>query len=75
LAKKIYDLQCAKCHGANLEGQPNWQKRLANGRLPAPPHDATGHAWHHADKVLAGITKNGLKPYAGNERHARLGQE
>jgi mono/diheme cytochrome c family protein len=63
--KQVYAANCAKCHGANLEGQPNWQDRLANGRMPAPPHDATGHTWHHADAVLAGITKNGLKPYAG----------
>ena len=35
--QKIYAAECAACHGANLEGQPNWQQRLANGRLPAPP--------------------------------------
>ena len=40
----IYADHCASCHGANLEGQPNWRTRLANGRLPAPPHDATGRA-------------------------------
>jgi mono/diheme cytochrome c family protein len=21
---------------------------LPNGRLPAPPHDGSGHTWHHA---------------------------
>lgn len=67
LGQKVYNSQCAKCHGANLEGQPNWQKRLPNGRLPAPPHDATGHTWHHADEIFVGITKHGLKPYAGND--------
>jgi mono/diheme cytochrome c family protein len=60
----IYGAQCARCHGANLEGQSNWQERLANGRLPAPPHDASGHTWHHPDGALFGITKNGLGPYA-----------
>src|SRR4029450_4915491 len=56
--------RCAQCHGANLEGQPNWQRALANGRLPAPPHDVTGHTWHHPDEILFGITKNGMAPYA-----------
>jgi len=60
----VYAAQCARCHGANLEGQPNWQQRLANGRLPAPPHDASGHTWHHPDAQLFAITKHGLGPYA-----------
>lgn len=58
----VYARHCASCHGANLEGQPNWRRRLPSGRLPAPPHDASGHTWHHPDTVLFGITKNGLVP-------------
>ena len=60
----VYTAQCARCHGANLEGQPNWKERQANGRLPAPPHDASGHTWHHPDAQLFGITKQGLAPFA-----------
>jgi mono/diheme cytochrome c family protein len=30
--------------------------------MPAPPHDATGHTWHHPDSALFGITKEGLSP-------------
>jgi mono/diheme cytochrome c family protein len=59
---KVYKQHCAVCHGASLEGQPNWRVRLPNGRLPAPPHDETGHTWHHPDDVLFGITKHGLVP-------------
>jgi mono/diheme cytochrome c family protein len=55
-------LHCAACHGVKLEGQPDWRRRLPNGRLPAPPHDESGHTWHHPDSVLFGITKNGLLP-------------
>ena len=62
LGEKLYALHCAACHGANLDGQPNWRKRLPNGRLPAPPHDDNGHTWHHPDPVLFGITKHGLVP-------------
>src|SRR5437868_8450292 len=60
--KVVYDQHCAACHGANLEGQPDWRHRLPNGRMPAPPHDDNGHTWHHPDDVLFGITKNGLVP-------------
>lgn len=62
LGEKVYAQHCAACHGANLEGQPDWRKRLPNGRLPAPPHDDSGHTWHHPDEVLFGITKHGLVP-------------
>ncbi len=60
--KRIYDARCAACHGAKLEGQPNWRERLPSGRMPAPPHDASGHTWHHPDAVLFGIVKEGLVP-------------
>jgi mono/diheme cytochrome c family protein len=58
----LYAKHCAYCHGAQLEGQPNWQSRLPSGRMPAPPHDASGHTWHHPDAMLFGITKEGLVP-------------
>ena len=57
--KIVYDQHCASCHGAKLEGQPDWRKRLPNGRVPAPPHDPTGHTWHHSDKQLFDLTKIG----------------
>jgi mono/diheme cytochrome c family protein len=57
--KVVYDEQCASCHGKKLEGQPDWRHRLANGRMPAPPHDPTGHTWHHSDKQLFDMTKLG----------------
>ncbi|WP_319568790.1 c-type cytochrome [Cohaesibacter marisflavi] len=60
LGKQIYSEQCAACHGDNLQGHPNWRETNEDGRLPAPPHDETGHTWHHADALLFGITKFGL---------------
>jgi mono/diheme cytochrome c family protein len=60
--KALYTQHCAACHGAKLEGQPNWRSKLPNGRMPAPPHDDSGHTWHHPDEVLIGITKRGLVP-------------
>ena len=58
--RQIYAEHCASCHGAELEGQPDWQTRLPNGRMPAPPHDASGHTWHHSDSQLFTIVKNGV---------------
>jgi len=60
LGKKVYAENCASCHGVNLEGQPDWKRRLDNGRMPAPPHDETGHTWHHSDRNLFIVTKSGL---------------
>jgi len=60
----VYERYCASCHGANLEGQPDWTKRLPSGRMPAPPHDASGHTWHHPADVLFGIVKDGVGKYA-----------
>lgn len=63
--RELYLEYCASCHGANLEGQPHWQSRLPSGRMPPPPHDATGHTWHHPDRVLFEITKRGPAAIVG----------
>ena len=57
--KTVYAEHCASCHGANLEGQADWRHRLPNRRMPAPPHDPTGHTWHHSDKQLFDMTRIG----------------
>jgi mono/diheme cytochrome c family protein len=57
--RQLYAENCASCHGASLEGQPEWKRPLASGRMPAPPHDASGHTWHHPDGVLFRITREG----------------
>ena len=64
LGKKVYDARCAACHGADLEGQPDWRRRLPSGELPAPPHDASGHTWHHPDAWLFDVTKHGTLRFA-----------
>ena len=54
-----YQEYCASCHGVNLEGQANWRSRNEDGTLPAPPHDETGHTWHHETEMLFEYTKLG----------------
>ena len=59
--RDLYVEFCASCHGSDLEGQADWKRRLDNGRMPAPPHDETGHTWHHSDQDLFAITKGGVE--------------
>ncbi len=59
----LYATYCASCHGANGEGEPEWKVRRDDGTLPAPPHDATGHTWHHADGLLFRIVRDGCAAY------------
>ncbi|MCP4357535.1 MAG: hypothetical protein GY796_05920 [Chloroflexi bacterium] len=59
LGQQVYNVQCASCHGANLEGEPNWQQSNDNGALKVPPHDETGHTCHHDDTYLIESVKLG----------------
>ena len=64
----LYAEHCASCHGENLEGAPDWRSMGPDGLYPAPPHDETGHTWHHGDRLLFDYTKLG-----GEEAMAMLG--
>jgi len=55
----LYAEHCASCHGPNLEGEENWRSQNADGTLPAPPHDDTGHTWHHPDAMLRAYVRLG----------------
>jgi mono/diheme cytochrome c family protein len=64
LGARVYAEYCASCHGAELEGEPEWWVRRPDGRMPAPPHDDSGHTWHHPDRMLFEITKHGIERFA-----------
>lgn len=61
--RTVYVQYCAACHGIDGEGQfpaapfePD-----STGRIGAPPHDETGHTWHHSDILLMRyITEGGF---------------
>lgn len=57
--RALYAENCASCHGVELEGQPDWRRPGADGVLPAPPHDETGHTWHHDNRLLFDYTRLG----------------
>ncbi|MCY4451178.1 MAG: cytochrome c [Immundisolibacterales bacterium] len=65
LGAAVYEEHCASCHGRNLEGEPDWRRRRADGTLPSPPHDATGHTWHHPDEHLFRMTREGPAAVVG----------
>jgi mono/diheme cytochrome c family protein len=64
----LYQDACASCHGANLEGEPNWKSPKPDGLYPAPPHDESGHTWHHPDGFLFAYTKLGGQPFMPDGR-------
>ncbi|VAX27162.1 Cytochrome c family protein, partial [hydrothermal vent metagenome] len=66
MGRPIYQQNCASCHSANLEGQPNWKDLNPDGRFPAPPHDASGHTWHHTDGILLQIIEKGSAEFIGD---------
>lgn len=61
LGQSVYNTQCSSCHGINGEGQfPDAPLEPdLTGRYGAPPHDATGHTWHHDDDLLIRIIREG----------------
>jgi mono/diheme cytochrome c family protein len=51
----LYQAYCAGCHGDKGQGQfpaAPLEPSLITGRIGAPPHDETGHSWHHSDDLL-----------------------
>lgn len=61
LGQTVYSTQCSTCHGTNGEGQfPDAPLQPdITGRYGAPPHDDTGHTWHHDDDLLIQIIREG----------------
>jgi len=63
---RVFQENCASCHGKRGEGAADWWKVGANGKYPAPPLNGTGHAWHHPLKMLFHVIKNGSPGGQGN---------
>ncbi len=52
--RAIYTQYCAACHGIDGQGQfpASPLEPDVTGRIGAPPHNETGHSWHHSDVLL-----------------------
>jgi mono/diheme cytochrome c family protein len=70
LGANVYEANCASCHGADLECQANWRSPGEDGRLLAPPHDETGHTWHHDSDTLFQLTKYGVSALINDPDYA-----
>jgi mono/diheme cytochrome c family protein len=66
----VYEARCASCHGSRGEGAAGWTRPGPGGVYPAPPHDSTGHTWHHADGLLYRIVTRGTAAATGDTLHA-----
>lgn len=73
IGKKLYNNNCASCHGANLQGATNWKSLDEDGHRKAPPLNGTGHTWHHADEQLHEIIKYGLGKLVKNYQGKMMG--
>jgi mono/diheme cytochrome c family protein len=62
---KVFDDNCASCHGSRAQGSFNWRKKLSDGSYPPPPLDGTGHAWHHPFDTLMATIDRGGAPMGG----------
>ena len=70
----IYMAQCSICHGEQGQGQPDWKVPLPDGSLPAPPHDSSGHTWHHSDAELLRIIREGGTFYMPESKMPAFGE-
>lgn len=48
---------------------PDWKTPNDDGSYPPPPHDASGHTWHHSDQALVQIIRDG-----SDSRQSRMPQ-
>ncbi len=62
----LFQQHCATCHKPDASGAPNWKTADAQGKLPPPPLNGTGHAWHHPLALLRQIVRNGGIPMGGS---------
>ena len=75
IGKRVYAQYCADCHGANLQGVLNWKERQTDDSFLPPPHNSSGHTWHHPDHLLIEIITNGGDPDLYNTKMPGFGNQ
>ena len=53
---RLYQENCAQCHGPEAQGHPDWQNPQV---IAAPPLDGSGNAWKRSRLDLIAVVKNG----------------
>ncbi len=62
---QLFSQNCAKCHGAQAEGGPDWENLDAVGMQRAPPLNGGGHIWHHPVPIMRQVIKEGTLDRGG----------
>ncbi len=59
--ESVFQSACIACHGVDGQGQFPEAPLVpdSTGRLGAPPHNETGHTWHHSDVLLVRYVTEG----------------
>ncbi len=66
VGSSLFASHCASCHGIQAQGLiKNWKQKQADGHLPAPPLNGSGHTWHHDLPLLLSIVQHGGSLYDG----------
>lgn len=66
LGEKVFQANCAVCHGTNAQGAENWVQPGPDGKYPPPPLNGSGHMWHHSREELLGTILAGSPEGEGN---------
>ncbi|MHB8743297.1 MAG: c-type cytochrome [Sulfuricaulis sp.] len=53
---RLYQENCAECHGPEAQGHPDWRNPQV---VAAPPLDGSGNAWKRKKQDLIAVIKNG----------------
>ena len=53
---RLFQENCAQCHGPEAQGHPDWQNPLA---VAAPPLNGSGNEWKRKKQDLIAIINNG----------------
>ncbi|MHB8623267.1 MAG: c-type cytochrome [Sulfuricaulis sp.] len=54
---RLYQENCAECHGPEAQGHPDWRNPQV---VAAPPLDGSGNAWKRKKQDLIAVIKNGV---------------
>lgn len=63
---KLFQENCATCHGKQAEGDANWRTPGVDGKFRPPPLNGTGHMWHHPLPVLLATIRDGSIAQGGS---------
>jgi len=58
---RVYQENCAQCHGPEAQGHPDWRHAKQQGYAAAPPLDGTGPVAGMKKSQIVAVIKNGVK--------------